>query len=179
MINLKKSKRSQAEIIITVLLILIGIAAVGFVGVFLTNMIRNNLQQTDCFKTTGQLNINLGYTFFNATSKVVYVSIERGSADFNLSGLIITVGTAQSARAATLSSGLATDITKDNGFVMLTSAGAMDTGKAISMPGFGETTSYAINSTKFSSVNLVSITPMLKDKACENKADEKEIRTVV
>ncbi len=177
MINLKNShKKGQAEIIITVLLILIGIAAVGFVGVFLTNMIRENLQQTDCFKTTGQVSINLGYTFFNTSNKIVYVSIERGSADFNLSGMLITIGTAQNSKGVTLKSGSSGNI-KD-GYAMLDSSGGIIS-TPITMPGLGEKISYAINASTYSSVNLVSVTPILKDgKICENKADEKDINSV-
>ena len=175
MINLKKSKRSQADIIITVLLILIGIAAVGFVGLFITNMIKDNLVKTDCFKTTGQLNLNLGYTFFNSSSKVVYVSVERGSADFNLSGLIITVGTAQSAKGVTVTAGLPGNIT--TGYSMVNNNGNITAG-VISMPGLSETVSYAINVSTYSAVNIVSITPILiGGKACDTKADEKEIKT--
>ena len=177
MINLKNSrKKGQAEIIITVLLILIGIAAVGFVGMFLTNMIRNNLQSTDCFKTTGQLNLNLGYTFFNTSAKIVYVSVARGSADFNLSGMIITVGTSQNSKATTLKTGDVGNFA--TGSAMIGNSGAILT-TPITMPGLSETVSYAINASTFTSLNLVSITPILKDgKACENKADEKEIKSV-
>ncbi len=50
--NLLKSRRSQAELITTVLLILVSIAAVVLVSGFVINMVRDYLKPTDCFKTT-------------------------------------------------------------------------------------------------------------------------------
>ena len=178
MINFKNfKKKGQTEVIITVLLILIGIAAVGFVGVFLTSMVRDNLKQTDCFKTTGQISLNLGYTFFNITNKTVFVSISRGSADFNLTGLIITFGTQQSSKGVTIRSGDKGNLT--TGSAMLDNSGKVVDGIMV-MPGLSETISYGINSSTYTVINIVSVTPILKDgKICENTADEKEIKTVV
>lgn len=178
MINLNKhKKKAQSEVIVSVLLILIGIAAVGFVGIFLTNMIRDNLKQTDCFKTTGQFNLNLGYTFFNSSNNITYVSIARGSADFNLTGFIVTIGTSQNSKGVALKSGDSGSIGRLYGYAMLDNSGVINNTAIISVPQLSETISYAINASSFS-VNRVSITPILKDgKVCENKADEKEIKT--
>jgi len=42
-------KKAQAEVIVTILLILIGIAAVVIVGSFVMNLVRDNLSGTECF----------------------------------------------------------------------------------------------------------------------------------
>jgi hypothetical protein len=179
MINIKLShKKAQAEVITSVLLILIGIIAVVGVGMYIRSFLNTNLQQTDCFKTTGQLNIDLGYSFFNTTSKLVYVTVERGSADFNLTGLIITVGTAQNSKATTIKSGNANTISTKMGYAMLKSDGTIDSVN-MAMPGLSEKNGYAINASDFATVDLVAVTPILKDgRTCENKADEKSIKSV-
>ena len=93
-----KCKRSQAQVITTVLLILISIAAIAIVSTVIINFVRNRLVFTECFDTLGQVSIDIdsGYTYYlpgegNASS-VVVLSIKRGpSKEFNLTGLLVSL----------------------------------------------------------------------------------------
>jgi len=100
------SKKSQAELITTVLLILISIAAVVLVSTFVINMIRENLGGTDCFKTVGQINVNVedGYTYWDSQNTTI-VNLERGANDFNLTGFLISLGNDQSSTTYTIMAG--------------------------------------------------------------------------
>lgn len=91
---MKFNKKSQSEVITTVLLILISIAAVVLVSSFILNMVKNNLKGTECFQTMGQIEIKMdgGNSWFNYTSKNLTISISRGSKEFNLSKIIIVYG---------------------------------------------------------------------------------------
>ena len=105
--NKISSKKSQAELITTVLLILISIAAVVLVSTFVINMIRENLGGTECFKTVGQININVedGYTFCNSTLGITTINLERGANDFNLTGFLVSLGNEQSMTTYTMRAG--------------------------------------------------------------------------
>lgn len=161
-------KKSQAELITTILLILISIAAVVLVSGFIINMVRSNLVNTDCFKTTGQLKINLedGYTYYNTTStssKAAYISISRGEADVNLTGLLISIGDGQSSTSYTLKkiSGSSKEITSWDG-------------NAPTLPEKSETRTYRINST--SAISKIKIVPIIYPEiTCKEGADEQTI----
>src|SRR3989344_6826610 len=93
-----KEKRGQAEVITTVLLILVALAAVAFVSVFIINMVRNNLSDTGCFKTTGGLSISLEEGFSFSDSQNVSISVERGQGSFNLTGIGVIVSKGSSSK---------------------------------------------------------------------------------
>jgi hypothetical protein len=158
-----KSKKLQSEVITTVLLILISIAAVVLVSTFVINMVRSNLVSTDCFKTTGQFKINLGegFTYFNSSGNVTFISISRGEDTFNLTGILISAGTGQTSSSYTIKAG-------DNGTVR------MWDNSSIELPNPSETRTYRINNGKF--VDKVKIIPMLYPaKACKEGVDEQDI----
>ena len=68
--QLLKVKRSQAQVITTVLLILIAIAAIAIVSGVVINFVRNRLVFTECFDTTGQLEIDADseFTFYESNT---------------------------------------------------------------------------------------------------------------
>ncbi len=161
----KKIKKSQAELITTVLLILISIAAVVLVSAFIINMVRTNLVSTDCFKTAGQIKINLdeGYTYYKTTSPTAaYISISRGEEDINLTGLLISIGDGQSSNSYTLMKGEAsTSITSHDG-------------TAAALPGKSETRTYKILSS--SVISKVKVVPIIyPERTCKEGADEQTI----
>lgn len=162
---LQKTKKAQAELITTVLLILISIAAVVLVSAFIINMVRTNLVSTDCFKTAGQIKINLdeGYTYYkNTVTKAAYISISRGEEDINLTGLLISIGDGQSSTSYSLMKGsTTTEVTSYDG-------------AAAVLPGKSETRTYRINST--AAISKVKVVPIIyPERTCKEGADEQTI----
>jgi flagellin-like protein len=91
----KKSKRSQSEVITTVLLVLIGIVAVGLLSAWVVNFVNGSLKNSACRNlalTDVTINTEEAITFFNLTSNVSFVVIERSQNDFNLSGVNVIIG---------------------------------------------------------------------------------------
>jgi archaellin len=162
-----KTKKSQAELITTVLLILISIAAVVLVSTFIINMVRSNLVGTDCFKTAGQIKINLeeGYTYYKTADQAVYISISRGEEDINLTGLLISIGDGQSSSSYKILKDLATS----------EPVGAtLWDGTDLVLPGKSETRTYKIIST--SVVSKVKVVPIIyPERTCKEGADEQTI----
>jgi len=184
MTNLKilKSKSAQAELITTVLLILISIAAVVLVSTFVINMVRENLRGTECFQTTGQLSINVedGHTYYNetvdgtVTTRYVYLSIERGTKDFNMSGFSVIFGNDFTTKKIQLMGG-----TSDSTIAFYNSSALWDNVRVLELPMPGEMKAYRLNITSYgiSGVNKIAVSPMIvKGPECE-KVDEKTIPT--
>ena len=163
------NKRSQSQVIVTVLLILIALAAVAIVSAFVIQLVRDNLSGTECFKTLGQVEIDIenGLTYFYVDNNSVYVSIERKQKDFNLTGILLSLGNEQKTKAYTIKQG---DGTSDE----VTMYGYGD----IEIPGKGEKRTYQVEtSPDFSTTppNMVSIAPIIeKGRQCE-LADERTL----
>ena len=166
--NKIQNKRSQGEIITTVLLILVGIAAVVIVSTFVINMVRENLKGTDCFKTTGQLKINVdeGYTWYNAGLNKVSINIERGEKDFNMTGIAVILGDGAQSKSYTIKPGAAAGITMHDGTA------------ALSLPDPSETKTYIIDvaGAGISAINSAKIVPILyPDQRCNEGSAESNV----
>ena len=175
----QKSKRSQAEVIVTVLLILIGIVAVGLVSVWIINLVKGNLQSTACFDVSGQINIAMENTYLvNGTNLVVYknsdwlyLGIERSGKDFNLTGFNVVYGNDFSSDKK-----LKIDSSSKSRVYMVNSSGGIGNSSLV-FPDSGEQRTYAINVTSFglANINKVSLYPIIdKTLECE-KADEQKV----
>ena len=70
------SKRSQSQIITTVLLILIGVIAAGVIMTFVIPFIKEKLQSGDCLEVVNQIEISSGYTCYDGTMQTVQIKIE-------------------------------------------------------------------------------------------------------
>ena len=161
-IKTKKSKQAQSEIITTVLLVLISIGAVVLVSSFVINLIKSNLQGTDCFKTAGQLTINVedGYTYFDG--KDVYVNIDRSSEQFNLTGIIVSFSSGSTTKAYTIkTTGGSAEV-------------KMFDNTPIALPKASESFTYNISG--LGSAGKVKIVPIIApDKTCKEGVDERDI----
>jgi uncharacterized protein YpmB len=166
-----KNKKTQSEVITTVILILVSIAAVTLVATFVVSMVRNNLKSTDCFQTTGQLQIKVDNSYFNETNEVLYVVIQRGTNAFNLSGISVVFGNEQETKKIQ-----AIDLTSDER-ILNPSLGKLD---PIILPKTGESSLFRINTSNFNldTINVVAVSPMInKHTECES-VDEKQISVV-
>jgi hypothetical protein len=167
-----KTKKSQTEVIVTVLLVLIGIIAVGLVSAWIVNMVKNNLQGTECFNTADQIKVDLGdYTYFSDAQNATYVSVSRGSNDFNLTGFIITVSGSGDSQSYTIKDGAAVSTT-------IKMYSASDT--KLKVPGISGIKTYNLTYDP-SEVKTVKIVPIIlvgtKEKFCEQGTSETEIPT--
>lgn len=169
--SLLKAKRSQAELITTVLLILISIAAVVLVSNFVINMVRNYLKGTECFQTTGQLSINTDgeSTYFSDSKDQLQISIERETKEFNLTGILVIYGTESSTVKKEI---IGTNVT---GVAMGLISGTLNS--TIVYPDRGEMKTYVINVPANSAVSKVSIAPIIGSGLACDKVDEKTIPT--
>lgn len=159
------NKRTQSELITTVLLILISITAVVLVGSYVINMVKSNLKSTDCFATAGQFSINSENSYFNSITNITYISIARNSEQFNLTGFLVSLGDADSMVSLTIKAG------ERNSRVSMKNGSAV-----IYIPELSETRSYAINSTG-TNVNKVKLTPIIyPDKVCKEGVEEADIK---
>jgi len=172
-----KSKRSQSEVITTVLLVLIGIVAVGLLSAFVINFVRNNLKSSDCLGLQGEVTINTdeAITFFNLTSNNSYVVIERSQKDFNLSGINVVLESDKSSKMYKIREGASDNVCE------VVSDTICDN-QAITLPGTSNPkVTYMINSStdfKNSPVKKVTVVPILKGEvACNEAIDEKQMPT--
>ena len=170
-----KSKHSQAQIIVTVLLILIAIAAVTFVSTFVISLVRDQLSGTGCINTIGQLEVKVsdGITCYNpepvSGDPKVFITIERGNKEFNLTGISVSVGNEAESKTVVLKAGESTNAW------MYTSDGS---GKPpVVLPNVNEKKSYVIPvpSSALSNVNQIVIAPVIEDDRLCDVTDEKEV----
>ena len=159
---MKSSKKSQAQVIVTVLLILIVLAAVALVSTFVIRLVRDNLQGTDCFKTIGAVSVNKEYTDFDSDTTILNLSISRTVEEFNLTGLSVSISAGASATKYELLSG-------DNiaGELAMYGDSLSNPTKPITLPKAQETLTYQINTT-LSNVDGIKIAPIInKGKQCD------------
>ena len=160
--KMNKNKKSQSEVITTVILILVGIAAVALVSTFVISMVRDNLKGSECFDATGQVNIDVngGWTYYNYSGTLLFLNVARGNKDFNLTGILVSFGDGMNTKSVKITSGLITGIYPAAN--ILTSPSSSNT---LALPGLGETYTYAINisnvSTFTGNITSVSLAPIL------------------
>jgi len=166
-----KNKKSQSEVITTVLLILIGILAVSIVSVFIVNLVRNNLRGSECTQILSQISISDSeWTFFNSTSKLLYLNIERETKDFELAGLYVMFGDSSNTKALKIVDGT------NNYVYSINSTGGLNT--TVTLPKLGEKRTYVIDSVAAgftNNVTLASISLILPENINCGESDRKVI----
>ena len=105
------NKKSQSELISTVILILISIAAAGLILSFVVPYIKNKLAGSDCTDIYGKVEIReSGYTCYDVVQQKMLVQVHVNDISDKLSGLVIEVGGASS-KSYTVTNG--SDITSE------------------------------------------------------------------
>ena len=148
-----KQKNAQAQIITTVLLILIAIGAIAVVSVFIFSLVSDNLSGTDCFKAVGQFEVKLGdegATCYDATGNELTVTVERGQeTTLNLTGFSVVAGNSAESKAY-----------EENA----------------DLPSAGEKRTFVIDVTDISPVETVSLVPIIGDgQQCVEGQSEKQV----
>jgi len=164
-------KKSQQQVITTILLILLAITAVVIVSGFVFRMIRDNLASTECFKTIGQVSINVedGFTYYNEDTNQTFVSVERGQReDYNLTGLSITISSPTGSKAFRIENGK-----------NYTNVNMYNLNEIIEIPNPNEKRTYIFNDTQkyVTGVNEIILAPIIGNGRLCEEADRKEIRT--
>ncbi len=88
------NKKAVSEIVATVLIILLTVASIGILIGVVVPMVKKGLDSgSTCFDATSSISVitEKGYTCINRTGKTVKVHIGRGSKDFELADLRISV----------------------------------------------------------------------------------------
>ena len=168
-----KQKRAQTEVITTVLLILVGIAAVVILSAFVVNLVKDNLKGTDCFQVVGQMTVKTDSSYFNSTSNAIVVVIERGSKDFNLTGISLVVGNSDQTKKIRIVAG-----NNIQNYILNSSFNPF-VGN-VTLPQSGESSIYRINvsSFNFNSINRVSVSPIINNNLECDKSDEQQIMII-
>ncbi len=88
-----KNKRGVSQVIATVLLILITIAAVILIAGLLIPWVKNSLPETSCVDVLGMLEIaeDKTYTCYDSVNMKAKVMLKLGFADVEVRGLIIVL----------------------------------------------------------------------------------------
>jgi len=127
-------KRGISELISTVLLIGVTLAAAAMIYAFVMPLIQSNIEQSQkC--VAGLLEIT-EYTCYNASSNELYIEIARGEMDVNVTGIQILVSGGQSAEGVLIKENAATDKVRD-----------FNASLPLTIPNPGESNTYAINMT--------------------------------
>ena len=152
----RRGKKAQAQIITTVLLILIAIAAIAVLSMFIFNLVNQKLGGTDCFSTATQYEIKAGTegaTCYDATANQFTVTVQRGqNSDYNLTDLLIVAGDAASSESYSYE----------------------DDVNSGTLPGPGEKRTYTFN--VVGGVDTISVTPVIGGgDACDQGTAESTI----
>ena len=158
-IILSKSKRSQSQVVGTVLLILIVIATITIISAFAIPFVKEQLSNSDCFKLVGKMEIknNMQYTCYNSTSKEMLVQIHIADIVDKIDGFSIEIGGASTENFEITSDYSSLDVS------MYTSGG-------VEIPGKNEERTYVIKNIQElpQSINLYAI--LKNGKTCDEPA---------
>ncbi|MBS3079720.1 hypothetical protein J4218_06370 [Candidatus Pacearchaeota archaeon] len=88
------SKRSQSEVVSTVLMILIGIVAVMIIAAFIISFVKGQIDKSKCFDVTDIIEVknNPTYSCYNSTGKYMLVQVHFAEANALLEGFSLEIG---------------------------------------------------------------------------------------
>ena len=87
-VNLIQNKRAVSDVVATVLIIVITVAAVGILWTAVIPLVKDNLTLTDsCSKADVKITQTQGYTCYDPNKKALIVQVEKGSEEINISKL--------------------------------------------------------------------------------------------
>lgn len=149
-------KRSQSQIIATILLILLAISAAAIIGAFATNFVKDQLKETDCFDVVDKLEISNHpqYTCYDKLNNNMLVQVHL--LDAEIEGFILEIG-GDSTTAYTI---------KDKAIIPQIGMYRQAKGTALQLPGKNEERTYNITSP--TKPNITAIYPIIKGgKTCD------------
>ena len=162
--NKKFNKRSQSEVITTILLVLLSIVAVGIVISFVYPFVQNQISGSDCVYLVGQIQVtnNQDYTCYNPTTDNLSIQIHVGDLQDKANGFIINVGSGGSSVNYQITSTSLADNVSVSGS---------------NVPGKDEERTYIINST-MQSPDIIKVYPILNNgKSCDSSSSYSSVVT--
>lgn len=95
-----KCKRSQSEVISTILLVLIAIVAITTVSMFIISFVNSQIEKSKCIELFNppiiEIRNNPLYTCYNPTDNIMRVQVHFSETKSSLEGFVITIGGADS-----------------------------------------------------------------------------------
>lgn len=153
--SFSKSKRSQSQMVSTILLILITVVAAGLIMGFVIPFIKDKLpdENQNCFDVISKVKISSGYTCYNSTDKNQSVQIHIDDVRNSIKGFTVELGGPSSK---------AVRIVEDDAHLGI----YMYDGGAFQLPNNTEERTYLISS--INKPTYVAVYPVLKNnKICE------------
>jgi flagellin-like protein len=156
-------KKAVSALVATVLLILITVAAVGIIwGAIMPMMNRAMEMGQACLNARLSINTESGYTCHNITGNRVFVMVARGSEEFNLAGMYLTISGGGRSKAY-----LINETSTNPMLAMIDNA----YGTALDLPEVNEERTYVINTTDFTILEEVKVAAIARVgntiKACD------------
>ena len=147
-----RNKKSQSEIVSSVLLILLVIVAAMLIFAFVVPFVKNKLNSGDCLDVAGKVEISSAYTCYNGTAMQVQIHV------LNVRDLIEAVSIELG--------GASTNSYKINSSAEISGVSMCNGSSTLEMPPSDNTErTYVITSAK---PNIIRVYPILKGgKACE------------
>ena len=146
------NKKSQGEVVSTILIVLLVVVSVGIVYQFISSLINNQMQKTKCVDVANQVTIknNQQYTCYNASGNETFIQIHFGDQAAKLSGFSVTVGGASSRTYKITNSSNVPDIIMFDG------------NPNLELPNTDEERTYILNKT-LSKPESLTVYPILSD----------------
>ena len=156
---MRMQKRAVSNLVATVLLILVAVAAVGIIWSAVMPMINKATQYgQSCTNARLSINTESGYTCYNA-SGAVWADIIRGAEDFTPSAIQVIVAGGGSSKVFKIVNNQAT-----TGVTMISNATTLE------IPGVNEEKTYIITS-GLTTTSEVAVAPVVKvgntEKTCD------------
>lgn len=156
--NLKEDKAGLSTVIITLLLVVLSMIAVGVIWVFISNMVNSQIKESQsCFGNFEKIQINREYTCYEEIDSTHYnLRFSLGIGDIDVDKVIVSVSSASATRSYELTNApqLITDL-------LMYPSGSID----IILPGKNEGLTY--NATGFTAkIDSIRITPIIDGSSC-------------
>ncbi len=162
-----KKKRSQSELITSILLILLAIALISIIFAVVIPMVRNNLNKSkECYELTGKISFDnsLGLICYDRTNKKLDVTVHYGDAmEEKIKGFVISVMSNGSSKAFRIDSASVEDVFMYGGIGIFGNA-------SLTFPGNNEEKTYSMNMSKYSEPQIIELYAVAKSgNLCEGK----------
>jgi flagellin-like protein len=163
-----KFNKSQSEIISSLLLILLVIAAIAIIAGFVRSIVIDNLSKADCLDVAGKVEISEGYTCYNpdATPKEIQVQVHIEDIRDVIEGFAIEIGGATTNSYKILNNSVIFNIEMCNQSTVLY------------LPGNNEERTYTISSAE--KPTSIRVYPILKGgRLCDNSDSKTDIQECI
>jgi len=149
------SKKAVSEVIASVLLILVVIAAAGVIYGFVMPLIKTNIEESQkCSSAVLEIDTESGYTCYDPYENEVSVEIKRSEKDVEITGIQLQVYSAGKSTSATIRNGTVVDGIREYSQTAY--------GKNLTIPKKNEANTYVIDLSKIGTPETVAVASLIK-----------------